>query len=102
MAPRKKELQSLYLDPVQAKLLDDLAAETRIPKAVLLREAVVDLLAKHAKAESPWYADIVMALKAGLPLANRMSKLTQEETWLAKCVEYRHRANEILAVLGKK
>ena len=30
-------------------LLDDLAGETRIPKQVLLREAVDDLLSKHHK-----------------------------------------------------
>jgi len=48
MSPRLKTLQSLYLEPLQAKKLDELAARTRIPKAVLLREAVDDLLAKHA------------------------------------------------------
>jgi len=48
MSPRLKTLQSLYLEPLQAKKLDALAARTRIPKAVLLREAVSDLLAKHA------------------------------------------------------
>ena len=35
--------QSLYLEPGKAALLDKLAERTRIPKAVLLREAV-DLL----------------------------------------------------------
>ena len=35
--------QSLYLEPEKAALLDKLAERTRIPKAVLLREAV-DLL----------------------------------------------------------
>jgi hypothetical protein len=47
MAPRLKILQSLYLEPGQAEQLDALAVRTRIPKAVLLREAVDDLLAKH-------------------------------------------------------
>ena len=42
-------MQSLYLEPPKAALLDSLAAETRIPKAVLLREAVDDLLLKHKK-----------------------------------------------------
>jgi predicted transcriptional regulator len=46
---RKLHTQSLYLDPEKAKLLDELATETRIPKAVLLREAVDDLLVKHGK-----------------------------------------------------
>ncbi|MGE0444948.1 MAG: ribbon-helix-helix domain-containing protein [Vicinamibacterales bacterium] len=47
MATRRKHAQPLYLDPDKAELLDRLAAETRIPKAVLLREAVDDLLTKH-------------------------------------------------------
>jgi predicted transcriptional regulator len=40
-------VQSLYLEPEVAKRLDALAERTRIPKAVLLREAVDDLLTKH-------------------------------------------------------
>ena len=49
MTPRKLQLQSLYLEPDKAELLDELAADTRIPKAVLLREAVDDLLTKYGK-----------------------------------------------------
>lgn len=47
MAPRRLHQQALYLEPEKAKALDDLATRTRIPKAVLLREAVDDLLAKY-------------------------------------------------------
>ena len=53
MATRNKHLQSLYLEPEKAVLLDQLAAETRITKAVLLREAVDDLLVKHKKLKVP-------------------------------------------------
>lgn len=53
MTPRKLLLQSLYLEPDKAKLLDELAAESRIPKAVLLREAVDDLLVKHKAMKAP-------------------------------------------------
>jgi len=49
MAPRDKHQQTIYLEPEKADLLDALAKETRIPKAVLLREAVDDLLVKHRK-----------------------------------------------------
>jgi hypothetical protein len=49
MTPRKLRLQSLYLEPQKSALLDSLAAQTRIPKAVLLREAVDDLLIKYKK-----------------------------------------------------
>ena len=49
MTPRKLHLQSLYLEPEKAQLLDELSAATRIPKAVLLRESVDDLLTKYGK-----------------------------------------------------
>jgi predicted DNA-binding protein len=49
MTPRKLHAQPLYLEPEKAKLLDKLSADTRIAKAVLLREAVDDLLTKHGK-----------------------------------------------------
>lgn len=39
--------QALYLEPEKAELLEGLAAEKRIPRAVLLREAVDDLLKKY-------------------------------------------------------
>ena len=42
-------MQSLYLEPGKAELLDRLAVRTRIAKAVLLREAVDDLLIKHGE-----------------------------------------------------
>jgi len=53
MAPRKLHSQSIYLEPEKADLLDRLAKETRIAKAVLLREAVEDLLIKYAKLRAP-------------------------------------------------
>jgi predicted DNA-binding protein len=49
MTPRKLHTQSIYLEMDRAQLLDELAAETRIAKAVLLREAVDDLLTKYGK-----------------------------------------------------
>jgi predicted transcriptional regulator len=48
MVPRNKHTQTIYLDPDKADQLDALAAHSRIPKAVLLREAVDDLLQKHS------------------------------------------------------
>ncbi len=45
----KKHQQLILLEPEQATLLDELATQTRIPKQVLLREAVTDLLVKHGK-----------------------------------------------------
>jgi len=47
MTERAKHAQSIYLELEKASLLDRLAADSRIPKAVLLREAVDDLLSKH-------------------------------------------------------
>jgi predicted transcriptional regulator len=49
MPTTNRNQQSLYLDHEKAKLLDELATETRVAKAVLLREAVDDLLVKHRK-----------------------------------------------------
>jgi predicted DNA-binding protein len=42
-----KHQQPLYLEPEKAEQLKQLAANTRIAKAVLLREAVDDLLTKY-------------------------------------------------------
>lgn len=49
MPTTNRHQQSLYLDHDKAKLLDELAEEKRIAKAVLLREAVDDLLHKYKK-----------------------------------------------------
>ena len=46
-------MQTIYLEPDRATLLDTLSSETRIPKAVLLREAVDDLLMKYKKLRAP-------------------------------------------------
>jgi hypothetical protein len=43
-AKRDLRQQSIYLEPEQADLLDELTKLSRIPKAVLLRLAVDDLL----------------------------------------------------------
>lgn len=40
-------MQTIYLEPEKAELLDGLSTQTRVPKAVLLREAVDDLLLKY-------------------------------------------------------
>ncbi len=53
VSPRKLHTQSLYLEATKAELLDRLAKQSRIPKAVLLREAVDDLLAKYKLLDVP-------------------------------------------------
>ena len=53
MAARKLHAQPIYLEPEKAALLAALSDETRIPKAVLLREAVDDLLVKYRKLRAP-------------------------------------------------
>ena len=53
VAIRKKHMQPLYLEPDRAVMLDELSEATRIAKAVLLREAVDDLLVKHKKLKVP-------------------------------------------------
>jgi hypothetical protein len=42
-----RAIESLYLDQDKLELLKKLADQTRIPRAVLLREAVDDLLVKY-------------------------------------------------------
>jgi hypothetical protein len=49
MSPRKPHHQALYLEPERATLLNELSEETRVPKAILLREAADDLLIKNKK-----------------------------------------------------
>jgi len=53
MGKTKKHQQALYLDHDKAALLDELSAQTRIAKQVLLREAVDDLLIKHKMLKVP-------------------------------------------------
>ena len=49
-----KRIQSpMYLDADRVALLDELSAETRVPKAVYIREAIEDLLIKHGKLKKP-------------------------------------------------
>jgi hypothetical protein len=50
---RLKHSQLLYLEPGKAALLNELSAESRIAKAVLLREAVDDLLVKYKRLKVP-------------------------------------------------
>jgi hypothetical protein len=38
-----------YLDADKLKLLKELSEETRVPRSVLIREAIDDLLHKHGK-----------------------------------------------------
>lgn len=53
MGKSTRHQQALYLDYDKAALLADLARETKIPRAVLLRDAVDDLLAKYKKLKVP-------------------------------------------------
>jgi hypothetical protein len=45
--------QAIYLDHDKAKLLDKLAAQTRLPKQVLMRDAVDLLLIQHGLLKVP-------------------------------------------------
>jgi hypothetical protein len=45
----KRTAQLMHLDPDKVKLLKELAAQSRVPKSVLMREAIDDLLVKHGK-----------------------------------------------------
>ena len=47
MGRTKRSVEVAYLDPDKHALLKQLARQTRIPKTVLVREAIDDLLVKH-------------------------------------------------------
>jgi predicted transcriptional regulator len=49
----KRTAHLLHLDADRAKLLKELAAETRLQKSVLMRMAIDDLLVKHGKLKPP-------------------------------------------------
>ena len=49
MSKTTQARDTIYLKPAKFDLLKELAAETRIARAELLREAVDDLLVKHRK-----------------------------------------------------
>jgi Ribbon-helix-helix domain len=49
----KRAIESLYLDQDKLALLKKLAADTRIPRAVLAREAIDDLLIKYKVLKAP-------------------------------------------------
>lgn len=53
MGKSTRHQQALYLDHDKASLLAELATETKIPRAVLLRDAVDDLLVKYKKLKVP-------------------------------------------------
>jgi len=49
----KRTAQLMHLDPDRVQLLKALAAERRVPKSVLMREAMEDLLIKYRKLKPP-------------------------------------------------
>ncbi len=53
MGRTKRKVEVAYLDADKLELLKQLAAQTRIPRSVLLREAVDDLLKKYGIIEAP-------------------------------------------------
>jgi hypothetical protein len=55
MGKTKRHQQAIYLDHDKAKLLDRLAAQTRLPKQVLMRDAVDLLLIQHGLLKVPKY-----------------------------------------------
>ena len=53
MGRTKRSVEVAYLDPDKHALLKQLARQTRIPKTVLVREAIDDLLVKHGVLKPP-------------------------------------------------
>jgi hypothetical protein len=85
MAPvTKKHQQLILLEPEQAASLDGLAKLSRIPKQVLLREAVSDLLSKYDLGRTPEDAQLIETLKAARSIASRYASRTNERIWQQK------------------
>lgn len=53
MGKTKRSVEVAYLDQEKLDLLKKLATQTRIPRAVLVREAIDDLLVKHGLLKPP-------------------------------------------------
>ena len=53
MGKTKRSVEVAYLDPEKLRLLKELAGETRIARAVLVREAIDDLLVKYRLLKPP-------------------------------------------------
>lgn len=49
----KRTGQLMHLDADRVQLLNELAADRRTPKSVLMREAIEDLLVKYRKLKPP-------------------------------------------------
>ena len=79
MGKTTKHQQLILLESDSASILDKLAVRTRIPKQVLLREAVEDLLAKHEAKASELYDDLRTVLTDARALANTAAILGDDE-----------------------
>jgi hypothetical protein len=53
MGKTKRAFETIYLDPEKLDLFKKLATDTRIPRAVLAREAIDDLLIKYKVRKAP-------------------------------------------------
>jgi len=49
----KRAFETVYLDHDKLELFKKLATDTRIPRAVLAREAIDDLLVKYRRLKAP-------------------------------------------------
>ena len=77
--------QPLLLEPDQAELLDELSKRLRIPKQVLLREAVSQMLAMRGYGVSDQVTQVRDALEQALPLAQKVANLTPgQKLWQDK------------------
>ena len=85
-ATRTLHMQSTYLEPEKAELLDELAAQSRIPKAVLLREAVDLLLLHHGKLEEPSTRALVEEAIASVePIVTKCAAEIRGSLWKGNC-----------------
>jgi hypothetical protein len=94
--------QPILLQPEKAAELERLSKKINVPKQVLLREAVDDLLAMHGMGRSLTVEILRDALRKSRDLVKRLEKLTERQAlWQRKCYEGESAINDALAELGE-
>jgi hypothetical protein len=83
--PTTKHQQPLLLEHDKADLLDQLSERTRVPKQVLLREAVDELLAKYGRTAQPTaMSELIAAVKAAKEIAVKYKGEARGTVWHGK------------------
>jgi Ribbon-helix-helix domain len=98
MTPTTKHQQLILLEHEKAELLEKLAEKSRVPKQVLLREAVDDLLAKHGVVETETSEMLRSLLKEARALAVHIYPRADGYTTARRCHKVKSYAEKLMKV----